>query len=49
MKIIGIDLGNYYTKTSKGISFISKVSEIPNILVNKPIQINDKIMYLEEG
>lgn len=49
MKIIGIDLGNYYTKTSKGISFISKVSEIPNILVNKPIQVNDKIMYLEEG
>lgn len=49
MAIIGVDLGNYYTKTSKDISFISKVSEVPNILSNNPVNIDNKIMYLEEG
>ncbi|MBW6411837.1 ParM/StbA family protein [Clostridium weizhouense] len=47
--ILGVDVGNYYTKTSTGISFISKVSSIPGILANDPVTIGSKTMYLGEG
>ncbi len=47
--ILGIDVGNYYTKVSTGINFISKVENTPGILVNEPIEINNKTMYLGEG
>lgn len=47
--ILGVDVGNYYTKTSEGISFLSKVSEKKNILKNEEIRIGDNIMYLGEG
>lgn len=47
--ILGIDVGNYYTKTSKGINFMSKVSNIGGILANDPVTIGEKTMYLGEG
>lgn len=47
--IIGIDVGNYYTKTSKMISFMSKVSNVGGILTSDPITIEGKTMYLGEG
>lgn len=37
--ILGIDVGNYYTKTSKGINFMSKVSNVGGILANDPVTI----------
>jgi plasmid segregation protein ParM len=49
MAIIGIDVGNYYTKTSHLISFMSKVSNVGGILNNYPIMIGNKTMYLEDG
>lgn len=47
--ILGIDVGNYYTKTSKGINFMSKVSNVGGILANDPVTIGEEIMYLGEG
>ncbi len=47
--ILGIDVGNYYTKTSKGISFMSKVSNVGGILTSDPVEVNGKVMYLGEG
>ena len=47
--ILGIDVGNYYTKTSVGVNFISKVSNSSGILTNDPVIIGEKTMYLEEG
>lgn len=48
--ILGVDLGNYATKTSEGISFLSKVSKVGNILKNSiELQIEEGIYYIEEG
>lgn len=47
--ILGIDIGNYYTKVNNDINFISKVGNAPGILVNEPVEINGKTMYLGEG
>lgn len=48
--ILGVDLGNYATKTSEGISFLSKVSKIGNILKNSiELQTNEGVFYIEEG
>ena len=47
--ILGIDVGNYYTKTSKMINFMSKVSNVGGILTNDPVTIGNKTMYLGEG
>ncbi len=47
--ILGVDLGNYYTKSSKGISFLSKVSVIGGIDNKDFIIVNGKKIYLGEG
>ena len=47
--ILGVDVGNYYTKTSTGVSFMSKVANAPGILTNTPVTIKEKTMYLGEG
>jgi len=47
--ILGVDIGNYYTKSSKGISFISKVSSVEGIGDSKPITLGNKTVYLGEG
>lgn len=48
--IIGVDLGNYATKSSEGVSFLSKVSKVGNILKNSiELQIDKNIYYIEEG
>lgn len=48
--ILGVDLGNYATKTSEGVSFLSKVSKVGNILKNSiELQIDKNIYYIEEG
>lgn len=48
--IIGVDLGNYATKTSEGVSFLSKVSKIGNILKNSiELQAHNGTFYIEEG
>lgn len=47
--ILGVDLGNYYTKSSKGISFLSKTSLIKNINETDFIIRDDKKIYLGEG
>lgn len=47
--IIGVDLGNYYTKSSKGISFLSKVSHIAGIESKDFITVGNKKVYLGEG
>ncbi len=47
--ILGVDVGNYYTKTSNGINFMSKVSNVSGILTNDAITINNRTMYLGEG
>lgn len=49
MAIIGVDVGNYYTKTSHLISFMSRVSNSPGILTSDPVTIGNKTMYLGEG
>jgi plasmid segregation protein ParM len=49
MTVLGIDLGNYYTKVSNGISFISKVSEFSNINDNNSVTINNRTLYMETG
>ncbi|MCX7903293.1 MAG: ParM/StbA family protein [Caloramator sp.] len=48
--ILGVDLGNYATKTSEGVSFLSKVSKIGNILKNSiELQTHNGTFYIEEG
>ena len=48
--IIGLDLGNYSTKTSEGINFLSKVSKVSNILNNSiTLQTPNGTYYIEEG
>ncbi|GIW49220.1 MAG: hypothetical protein KatS3mg079_696 [Caloramator sp.] len=47
--IIGVDLGNYATKTSEGVFFLSKVSKVGNILKNSiELQIDNNSYYIEE-
>lgn len=47
--ILGVDLGNYYTKSSKGINFLSKVSFIGGIETREFIKVDGKSVYLGEG
>lgn len=47
--VLGVDLGNYYTKSSKGISFLSKVSFNGGIENKDFINVNNKKIYLGEG
>ncbi|MDU1279240.1 MAG: ParM/StbA family protein [Clostridium sp.] len=47
--ILGVDLGNYYTKSSKGVSFLSKVSFIGGIENKDFIKTDNKKIYLGEG
>lgn len=47
--ILGVDIGNYYTKSSKGVSFLSKVSKRGGILGSEAVTLNEKTMYLGEG
>ena len=48
--IIGIDLGNYSTKSSKGINILSKVSKLSNILSNSTtLTTPNGNYYIEEG
>lgn len=49
LMILGVDLGNYYTKSSKGVSFLSKVSFNEGIESKDFIRINNKKVYLGEG
>lgn len=47
---LGVDVGSYYTKTSKEINFLSKVSFLSNSLDNKDfIYKDDKKIFLGEG
>ena len=48
--ILGIDIGNYATKTSKGNIFESKVARVGNILANDIcLEMKGEICYLGEG
>ncbi len=47
--ILGVDLGNYYTKSSKRVSFLSKVSRIPSIESKDFIVTDNSKIYLGEG
>lgn len=47
--ILGVDLGNYYTKSSKGISFLSKTTLLKNISEVDCITRDNKKIYLGEG
>ncbi|HEY5563917.1 MAG TPA: ParM/StbA family protein [Clostridiaceae bacterium] len=48
--IIGVDLGNYATKTSKGVNFTSKVAKTDNILDSSiALTTMDGTFYMEEG
>jgi len=48
--ILGIDVGNYATKTSNGIIFQSKVSKVGNILGGDlEIKVNGKTLYVGTG
>lgn len=47
--ILGVDLGNYYTKSSKGVSFLSKTSLIKNISESDFVTRDNKKIYLGEG
>lgn len=47
--ILGVDLGNYATKTSKEIIFASKCSRIGNILKNTTLRTDQGTFYIEEG
>lgn len=49
MSYLGVDLGNYATKTSKGISFISKATHKKGIENNISIKSEGKVIYLGEG
>lgn len=48
--ILGVDIGNYATKTSQMINFVSKCSKVDNILGNKKkLESNGETHYIEEG
>lgn len=47
--ILGVDVGSYYTKSSKRVSFLSKVSLVENLSGSDDVTINNKRMYLGEG
>lgn len=47
--ILGIDIGNRWTKVSNGISFVSKVSSTSGLLKSYPVTINNRTKFLEEG
>jgi plasmid segregation protein ParM len=47
--ILGVDLGNYAIKTSKGIIFPSKCSLISGILKNTSITTDEGTFYIGEG
>jgi len=47
--IIGIDVGNYGTKTSQMIHFQSKVSKTPNLLKETSIKYNGEKLHIGEG
>ena len=48
--ILGIDVGNFATKTSTGCIFESKVAKVGNILSNDiTLEMDRKIYYLGEG
>lgn len=48
--ILGIDLGNHSTKSSKGITFASKVAKTDNILNSSiTLQTDKGTFYMEEG
>lgn len=48
--ILGVDLGNYSVKTSKSISFLSKVSKMSNILSNGiTLKTSNGDFYMEDG
>lgn len=49
MAYLGVDLGNYATKTNKGISFISKATHKKGIENNISIKSEGKVIYLGEG
>lgn len=47
--ILGVDIGNYYTKSSNRVSFLSKVSKKSGILENEAISLGNEVRYLGEG
>lgn len=47
--VIGVDLGNFATKTSNGLIFPSKVSRTPGILKNTTISTDEGTFYIGEG
>ncbi|MCX7771548.1 MAG: ParM/StbA family protein [Clostridia bacterium] len=47
--ILGIDLGNFYTKTSRETLFTSKCSRKPNLIYNNSITLDGHTVYIGEG
>jgi plasmid segregation protein ParM len=47
--ILGVDIGNYATKSSRGVIFPSKCSKIPGILKNTAITTDEGTFYIGEG
>jgi len=47
--IIGIDIGNYATKLSNGLTFPSKVSKVGNLIKNTSLTIDGATFYIGEG
>lgn len=47
--IIGVDLGNYATKTSRDLIFPSKCSKVGNILKSTSITTREGIFHISEG
>lgn len=47
--IIGVDLGNYSVKTSKGINFLSKVNESNGLFDEKVVVFDNKKLLIGEG
>jgi plasmid segregation protein ParM len=47
--ILGVDIGNYATKSSRGLIFPSKCSKIPGILKNTAITTDEGTFYIGEG
>ncbi|KEH90636.1 ParM/StbA family protein [Clostridium botulinum] len=47
--IIGVDLGNYGVKTSSGISFLSKISDIESFTEENTVIYEGEKLYIGEG
>ena len=47
--ILGVDIGNYATKTSTGTTFPSKCSQVSNILKNTSITTEQGTFHIGEG